>query len=276
MPRTVAALRAALTLDRALLLWALAAVAGGAAALTGRRAGSARRGLGSRGPADARHAGRADRARRLLRGEPGVDIIAACRWAGALALGETLAGVVIALMFTGGNVLEEFAQRRAERELTALLGRAPRTAHREPDGALADLPVEEVAAAATGCWSRAARCCRSTAPCSTGRRRSTNRRSPARRAGGAPRRAARAQRHAQCRRAVPLSRPTRPRPTAPMPTSSAWSRRRSREGAVRAARQPLVAGLPAADPGDRRRSPGWSRATRSARWRCWSWPPPAR
>ena len=44
---------------------------------------------------------------------------------GALALGETLAGVVIALMFTGGNVLEEFAQRRANRELTALLGRTP-------------------------------------------------------------------------------------------------------------------------------------------------------
>ena len=69
--------------------------------------------------------------RQLLRGEAGVDIIAGLSMGGALALGETLAGVVIALMFTGGNVLDEFAQRRANRELTALLGRTPRTAHRE-------------------------------------------------------------------------------------------------------------------------------------------------
>ena len=47
--------------------------------------------------------------RQLWRREPGVDIIAGLAMAGALALGETLAGVVIALMFTGGNVLEEFA-----------------------------------------------------------------------------------------------------------------------------------------------------------------------
>ena len=63
--------------------------------------------------------------RQLWRREPGVDIIAGLAMAGALALGETLAGVVIALMFTGGNVLEEFAQRRANRELTALLARTP-------------------------------------------------------------------------------------------------------------------------------------------------------
>ena len=60
--------------------------------------------------------------RQLLKREPGVDIIAGLAMGGALVLGETLAGVVIALMFTGGNVLEEFAQRRANRELTALLG----------------------------------------------------------------------------------------------------------------------------------------------------------
>ena len=82
--------------------------------------------------------------RQLWRREPGVDIIAGLAMAGALALGETLAGVVIALMFTGGNVLEEFAQRRANRELTALLARRPRTAHRELADGLEDLPVEEV------------------------------------------------------------------------------------------------------------------------------------
>ena len=82
--------------------------------------------------------------RQLLQGEPGVDIIAGLAMGGALALGETLPGVVIAMMFTGGNVLEEFAQRRANRELTALLGRTPRTAHRENGQDLADIPVAEV------------------------------------------------------------------------------------------------------------------------------------
>ncbi|MFO1039415.1 MAG: heavy metal translocating P-type ATPase [Geminicoccaceae bacterium] len=84
-------------------------------------------------------------AREIRKGEPGVDIIAALSMGGALLLGETLAGVVIAVMFAGGNVLEEYAQGRAARELSALLGRAPRVAHREDDGNLVDIPVDQVA-----------------------------------------------------------------------------------------------------------------------------------
>ncbi len=83
-------------------------------------------------------------ARQFRAREPGVDIIAGLAMAGALALGETLAGTVIALMFTGGNVLDEFAQRRAARELTALLGRTPRTAHLEVDGGLVEVPIGQV------------------------------------------------------------------------------------------------------------------------------------
>src|SRR3954451_4198077 len=82
--------------------------------------------------------------RQLLRREPGGDIIAGLAMGGALALGETLPGVVIALMFTGGNVLEEFAERRANRELTALLARTPRIAHREAGESLMDVPMAEV------------------------------------------------------------------------------------------------------------------------------------
>lgn len=82
--------------------------------------------------------------RQLRRGEAGVDIIAGLAMAGAFALGENLAGVVIALMLTGGNVLEEHAQRRARAELTALLARTPRVAHREVNGNLEEVGIEAV------------------------------------------------------------------------------------------------------------------------------------
>jgi heavy metal translocating P-type ATPase len=82
--------------------------------------------------------------RDLLVGKTGVDIIAGLSMAGALVLGEPLAGAVIALMLSGGTVLEEFADRRARRELSALLGRTPQTAHRETAAGLEDLPVDDV------------------------------------------------------------------------------------------------------------------------------------
>jgi heavy metal translocating P-type ATPase len=84
--------------------------------------------------------------RSLLRRDVGVDAIALFSMAGALALGEYLAGAVIALMLAGGNALEEAANRRARRELTALVERAPRAALVRREGELADVPVDEVAA----------------------------------------------------------------------------------------------------------------------------------
>src|SRR5580765_6640675 len=61
----------------------------------------------------------------LLRRDVGVDAIALVAIAGALALGEYLAAAVVALMLAGGNALEASAGRRARRELTALVERAP-------------------------------------------------------------------------------------------------------------------------------------------------------
>ena len=83
-------------------------------------------------------------ARDLLHGDTGVDLIAALAMAGALALGEHLAGIVIAVMYAGGTVLEQFAIGRAERELTALLGCVPRVAHRDVGETIEDMAVEEV------------------------------------------------------------------------------------------------------------------------------------
>ncbi len=83
-------------------------------------------------------------ARSLLHGDLGVDVIALVAMAAALALGEYLAGAVVALMLSGGNALEAYAGRRARRELTALLERAPRIAHKHTDGLVIEVPVEEL------------------------------------------------------------------------------------------------------------------------------------
>ena len=80
----------------------------------------------------------------LRRGDVGVDAIALVAMAGALALGEYLAGAVIALMLSGGNALEAAAGRRARRELTALLERAPRIAHRRRGDRVEEVPVGEL------------------------------------------------------------------------------------------------------------------------------------
>lgn len=83
-------------------------------------------------------------ARDLLRRHAGVDLIAVLALAGALALGEYLAGAVIGVMLATGRALESYAAGRAERELSALLARAPRVAHRLVDGTLTTIPVDEV------------------------------------------------------------------------------------------------------------------------------------
>ncbi len=80
----------------------------------------------------------------LLRGEAGVDVIALLAMVGALALGEYLAGAVITLMLASGEALESYADRRAHRELSSLLERAPVSVTRYEDGRLVARPVDEV------------------------------------------------------------------------------------------------------------------------------------
>jgi heavy metal translocating P-type ATPase len=82
--------------------------------------------------------------RSLMRRDVGVDAVALVAMAGALALGEYLAGAVIALMLAGGNALEEAANRRARRELTSLVERAPRVALVRRGAGLHEVPVGEV------------------------------------------------------------------------------------------------------------------------------------
>ena len=83
--------------------------------------------------------------RDFLAGRVGVDAVAFVSMSGALLLGENLAGVVVAVMYAGGNILEDFAVARAERDLRSLIDRAPKIAHRRINSAIEDVPVERVA-----------------------------------------------------------------------------------------------------------------------------------
>ncbi len=82
----------------------------------------------------------------LRRGSVGLDLIAALAMAGALAIGETLAGIVVALMYSGGQFLESFAEGRARREMTTLLSRVPKTALRHAGGSLQEVRLETIVA----------------------------------------------------------------------------------------------------------------------------------
>jgi len=51
----------------------------------------------------------------------------------------------VALMYAGGQYLEDYAHRRAGAEMTALLARQPRTALRHDNGVLTEIPIEQIA-----------------------------------------------------------------------------------------------------------------------------------
>ncbi len=80
----------------------------------------------------------------LRSGEVGLDIIAALSMTAALAIGEALAASIVALMYAGGQYLENFAERAARREMAALLSRVPHTAMRHRNGLLEEVPLELV------------------------------------------------------------------------------------------------------------------------------------
>ena len=80
----------------------------------------------------------------LSRGNVGLDIVAALSMTAAIIFGEELAAVVVALMYAGGQYLEDFAENRARREMTALLGHVPHTAVRHRDGQLENILIEAI------------------------------------------------------------------------------------------------------------------------------------
>jgi len=82
--------------------------------------------------------------RSILKKHYGIDILAVTAIIATVLVGEYWASIIIVLMFTGGEALEDFAERRAKRELTALLEHSPVLAHRQEGDRTVDIPVGEV------------------------------------------------------------------------------------------------------------------------------------
>lgn len=82
--------------------------------------------------------------RDILHGHWGLDILAVTAIVATVVVGEYIAALIVVLMLTGGEALEDYAGRRAKRELDALLTRAPQHAHRVTDDHFVDVPVDDV------------------------------------------------------------------------------------------------------------------------------------
>ena len=82
--------------------------------------------------------------RDILRGHFGLDVLAVTAIIATVLVGEYVAALIVVLMLTGGEALEDYAGRRAKRELDALLARAPQRAHRVVDDHFVDVPIDDV------------------------------------------------------------------------------------------------------------------------------------
>ncbi|GAA1810345.1 heavy metal translocating P-type ATPase [Agromyces neolithicus] len=82
--------------------------------------------------------------RDMLRGHWGLDILAVTAIVATVAVGEYIAALLVVLMLTGGEALEDYANRRAKRELDALLTRAPQLAHRLEGDDIVEIPADQV------------------------------------------------------------------------------------------------------------------------------------
>ncbi|MEY4040056.1 MAG: hypothetical protein RLZZ52_924, partial [Actinomycetota bacterium] len=89
--------------------------------------------------------------RSIMKGSWGIDVLAVTAIIATVLVGEYWASIIIVLMFTGGEALEDYAESRAKRELTSLLNNSPQIAHREvttggnTGATTADCPVTELA-----------------------------------------------------------------------------------------------------------------------------------
>lgn len=82
--------------------------------------------------------------RTVQSGRYGIDVLAATAIVTSVVLGQYWAGMVVVLMLTGGEGLEDFAEHRARTELDALLKHAPQIAHLISKGKTIDVTVAKL------------------------------------------------------------------------------------------------------------------------------------
>ncbi len=88
-----------------------------------------------------------DMVKNLIGGQWGIDALAIMAIIATVLVGEYWASLVIVLMLSGGEALEDFAEGRARRELKSLLDRSPQHAHRlvNEAGDIEEISVSDVA-----------------------------------------------------------------------------------------------------------------------------------
>lgn len=80
----------------------------------------------------------------LRDGTYGVDLLALTAIVTSVVLGEYWAGIIIVIMLTGGEALEDYAENRAKAELSSLLDNAPKKAHLVKGRKVTDIAVSRV------------------------------------------------------------------------------------------------------------------------------------
>ena len=80
----------------------------------------------------------------LKSGSYGVDLLAITAVVATLAVSEYWAAMVILVMLVGGDSLEDYAAKKANSELKALLDNSPQIAHKLVEDDVVDLAVDEV------------------------------------------------------------------------------------------------------------------------------------
>ncbi|WP_268912274.1 heavy metal translocating P-type ATPase [Lentilactobacillus sp. SPB1-3] len=86
-----------------------------------------------------------DMIKTLRSGKFGVDLLAITAVIATLAVSEYWAALIVLLMLTGGDALEDYAANKANSELQTLLDNSPQTAHLIKDESLEDIEVDAVA-----------------------------------------------------------------------------------------------------------------------------------
>ncbi|MCJ2162638.1 heavy metal translocating P-type ATPase [Lentilactobacillus kefiri] len=85
-----------------------------------------------------------DMVKTLKSGKFGVDLLAITAVIATIAVGEYWAALIVLLMLTGGDALEDYAANKANSELQSLLENSPQSAHLLKDDSIIDVKIDQV------------------------------------------------------------------------------------------------------------------------------------